>query len=188
MNREKLSQAIGAIDSRYISEAMKPKTVAVHKFRNRLICFWEERRVAACVCIALLVLSTTFSTAFAASTSFRQTIISVFFPTYSNSEIKQIDEGHRTGSFDKEDTLFTFLNKFNNEKMENGLTVKKDKGYHYTLLPGQKNTVKAIVDCNRSDYKLLITMELKPYGDTTGLWQVMSYQVIDSKTAESMLP
>lgn len=187
MNREKLSQAIGAIDSRYISEAMNPKAAAVHKGRNNLYWFWEERRVTACVCMALVVLLTTFSTAFAASTPFRQTIISIFSPAYSNSEIKQIDEGHRTGSFDKEDTLFTFLDEFNNKKMGAGLTAKKDKGYHYTFLPKQNDTVKAVVDCNNPDYKLLIMMKLKPYAGTAGLWQVTAYQIIDSKTAKSLL-
>ena len=187
MNREKLSQAIGEIDSRYVSEAMKPKAAVKYKFQNRLIWFWKERRIAACVCITLLALSVTFSTAFAASATFRQAIISIFFPVYSSSDIKRIDEGHMTGSFDKEDTLFTFLDKFNSEKMGAGLTAKKDHGYHYTFLSDCGNTVKAVVDCNRSDYKLLVTMRLKPFQNTTGLWQVISYQIIGSDTAKTIL-
>ncbi|HEX2985351.1 MAG TPA: hypothetical protein VHO71_00890 [Caproiciproducens sp.] len=187
MNREKLSQAIGEIDLRYVGEAMAPRASVNRKAPHSLPRFWKERRVAACICIVLLALSITFGTAFAASPAFRQTIISVFFPAYTGNEIQQIDEGHMTGSFDKEDVLSTFLDKFNNQKMEAGLTVKKDHGYHYTLLPDQNGTTSAIVDCNRSDHKLLVTMKLKPYLNTTGLWQVTSYQVIDSKTAKAML-
>lgn len=188
MNREKLSQAIGAIDTRYIIEAAEAKTTAVRQPQNGLARFWKERRVAACICIAVLALSATFCTAFAASASFRKTVISVFFPAYSNSELKEIDEGHRTGSFDREDTLFTFLDQFNDKKMEGGLTAKKSTGYHYTFLPEQNGTVKAIVDCSHPDCKLLVLMKRKPYKGTTGLWQVTAYQIIDSETAESLLP
>ena len=52
------------------------------------------------------------------------------------------------------------------------------------MLSDRSGLIKAIVDCNRPDYKLLVTMERKPYKETTGLWQVVSYQVISSEIAK----
>ncbi len=185
MNKEKLSQAVGAIDTRYIAEAAEPVPAAVLHVRPKR--FLGKHRAAACLCIALLTVFAAFSTALAASEPLRSAVIAVFMPSYSGSEIKQIDEGHKTGSFDKEDVLFTFLDKFNNEKMEPGLEARKDGGYHYKFLPDEGSPEKAVVDCSQPDKKLLVTMELKPYSGTAGLWQVTSYQVISSKAAQAMV-
>lgn len=131
--------------------------------------------------------SVTFTTAFAADAAFRQTINSVLFPLYTSREVKEIDEGHRTGAFDVQDTLFTFLDRFNREEMITGLTAKKNQGYHYAMLSDGSGVVQAVVECNRSDYRLLVTMKLKPYRHTTGLWQVVSYQAVELQTAKTML-
>ena len=55
------------------------------------------------------------------------------------------------------------------------------------MIPKDENAVNAIVECSPSSEKLLVMMERKPYEETTGLWQVTAYQVIDSQTAEEMM-
>lgn len=85
------------------------------------------------------------------------------------------------------DTLLSFLDKFNHEKMERGLLAKLDNGYKYSLLADSKDKILSVVDCNLAEYKLVVTMKKKAYEDTTGIWQVVSYQVIDMKAANEML-
>lgn len=187
MDRKKLSRAIGEIDPRFVSEAMVFETATVSRPENVFRRFWRERRVAACICLVLVAASVTFATAFAADAAFRKTVNSVLFPLYTSRDVKEIDEGHRTGNFDVQDTLFTFLDRFNREEMIAGLTAPKDHGYHYAMLSDRSGVVQTVVECNRSDYRLLVTMKLKPYRHTTGLWQVVSYQVIELQTAKTML-
>ena len=127
-----------------------------------------------------------FATAFAASSTFRQSVISIFLPVYSDNEIKEIDNGHMTGSFDEIDVLNTFLERFNLENMEEGLKAKKHRGFEKTLLYEGEDSIKAIVTSDNPDYKLLVMMERIGYEETAGLWQVVAYQVIDAKTAKEM--
>jgi hypothetical protein len=192
MKNEKLLRAIGAISDDLLEEAA-PKEftediLSHSKFKigRHLAWFWRVHRVAALVGVVLLSISMTFATAFAASSTFRQAVISIFFPIYSDNEIKEIDNGHRTGSFDKMDVLFTFLEKFNSENMEDDLKAKKDRGFVYTLLPENENLIQAIVESEHPDSKILVRMERIAYEETTGLWQVVSYQIIDASTANKM--
>lgn len=96
----------------------------------------------------MLIAIFSFGTAFAVSADFRQAVISFLFPTYTENQLHEIDEGHRTGSFSMEDTLFTFLEKFNSEN---------------------------------------VVMERNDYKETTGLWQVIAYQILDSEIANEMI-
>jgi hypothetical protein len=102
---------------------------------------------------------------------------------YSSDEIVELDNGHRTGSFDEQDTLLSFLDRFNAEKMEFGVQAENNAGYTYSLLSGSPDSILAIVQCNISNYKLLVTMERLDYEDTTGIWQVISYQMITNEAA-----
>jgi len=91
-----------------------------------------------------------------------------------------------TGSFDEIDVLNTFLEKFNSENMEEGLKAKKDHGFESNLLYEGEDSIKAIVTTDNPNYALLVMLKRVPYKDTTGLWQVVAYQIIDAKTANEM--
>lgn len=123
----------------------------------------------------------------AVSDDFRQAVVSFLFPAYTDDRLHEIDEGHRTGSFSMEDTLFTFLERFNGEGMADVEAVKNDDGFEYVVLDGGDGAVNAVVDCTEPDYKLLVVMERVEYKDTTGLWQVTGYQIIDAEEADEML-
>ena len=86
-----------------------------------------------------------------------------------------------------EDTLFTFLEKFNNENMEYNVTVKKDNGFEYVIVASDENSVDVIVACTNPNDTLLVMMERNDYKETTGLWQVVAYQVLDSESAYEMI-
>jgi hypothetical protein len=175
MNRVHISQAISQIDLIYIQEAMdvKRSMKRLHK-----VC-----KFAACICVGLLATSLITITAFATSETFREIVISLFYPIYSSDEIIELDNGHMTGSFDEQDTLLSFLDRFNAEKMEFGVQAENNAGYTYSLLSSSPDSILAIVQCNLSNYKLLVTMERLDYEDTTGIWQVISYQMITNEAA-----
>ncbi len=203
MKREKISGIIGEMDMDFIQEALmykpftasknqkpeNPKNQKGQRFRN----FWQFHRSAACACLVLLATTFSFTTAFAASESFRHAVISIFYPLYSDGEIKELEDGHRTSSFDERDVLLTFLDRFNAEKMEDGISAKYDSGYAYILVSnteipdGCLDCILAVVQSSQTDYQLLVTMVKKPFEETTGIWQVVSYQVITSKKAEGIL-
>lgn len=206
MKREKISEIIGEIDVNFIQEAlMHESTETIEAFpvqenqkqKNQkgqgLKYFWQFHRTAACACLVILATAFSFTTAFAASESFRQAVISIFYPLYSDGEIKELDDGHRTSSFDERDMLLTFLDRFNAEKMENGILAKYESGYAYTLVSSNEipkgciNCILAVVESSREDYRLLVTMEKIPYEKTTGIWQIVSYQVITEERADEIL-
>jgi hypothetical protein len=87
------------------------------------------------------------------------------------------------GSFDEQDTLLSFLDRFNAEKMDCGVQAENNAGYTYSLLSSSTDSILAIVQCNISNYKLLVTLERLDYEDTTGIWQVISYQMITNEEA-----
>ena len=60
---------------------------------------------AACVCTAVFAVAFSFGTAFAATADFRQAVISFLFQIYTERTLHEIDEGYRTASFDRTDTL-----------------------------------------------------------------------------------
>ena len=96
-------------------------------------------------------------------------------------------DGHMTGSFDEVDTLLSFLDRFNAEKMEFGVLAENNAGYTYSMLSDSPDTIMAVVECNISNYKILVTMEKLDYEETTGIWQVVSYQMITNKAASEVL-
>jgi hypothetical protein len=175
MNRADISRAVSQIDLTYIQEAMEVKrpTQRLHK-----IC-----KLVACICVCLLATSLITVTAFATSATFRDTVISLLYPIYSSGEIVELDNGHMAGAFDEEDTLLSFLDRFNAEKMEFGVQAENHAGYTYSLLSSSPDSILAIVQCNISNYKLFVTMERLDYEDTTGIWQVISYQMITDEEA-----
>jgi len=179
--REKLYNGITNIREEYIEEAQCKEN------KNRKLRFIKEHRFFAYICAALLVAVFLFATACAASETFRQAVIKFFYPLYSSEAIKEIDNGHMTGSFDEIDTLLSFLDKFNNDKLEHGLMAKRDNGYTYSLFSNSDNGTTAVVECNIVGYKLLVTLERIAYEDTTGLWQVVSYQIVSQDEADIML-
>ena len=192
MNRAQISQAVGQIDLKFVQEAMEPGQnpargeTAVWKSpaaaRRKRIC-----RMAAGLGMALLAVSLATVTAFAASGTFRRTVISFLYPLYSTGEIKALDQGHSTGSFGEQDTLLSFLDRFNAEKLEFGVRAEKDGGYTYSMASGSPDVILAVVDCNISGYKLLVTMNRLAYEDTAGIWQVVSYQMVTEQAAGEIL-
>lgn len=130
---------------------------------------------------------TEFKENFSADADFRQAAISFLFPTYTENQLHEIDEGHKTGSFSMENILFAFLDKFNNENMVDNITAKNDNGFEYVVLANGENSVDVIVECTSPNEKLLVVMQRNDYKETTGLWQVMAYQILDSKTANEMI-
>lgn len=148
---------------------------------------WRGHKTAVCCAAVILTAAALFGAAFALSADFRGKVTSYIFPAYTENQLCEIDEGHGTGSFSMEDTLFTFLEKFNRENMEENITVKKDNGFEYVVLAKDENSVNVIVESSVPDEKLLVIMERKEYKETTGLWQVRAYQVIGSETADEMI-
>lgn len=194
MRSKKISDLIGRIDLEYIIEALEAENnIKESNTSRKAVRFWQVHRLAACVCIAFLVMMLSFTAVFAASESFRNMIIKVLFPVYSQGELKEIAEGHMTGSFDEVDTLLTFLSRFNAEKMEEGISAKCDSGYSYILLNGSEKSEKspdvllAVAESSTPDYRILVRMEKREYEETTGIWQIVSYQIITSQKADKML-
>ncbi len=148
---------------------------------------WRLRKMVACFSIVGLVVMLSFGTAFAISADMRQAVVSFFFPGYTQNQLQEIDEGHRTGSFSMEDTLFTFLEKFNREHMADDVMAKKENGFEYVILTLDENSINVIVKCTVPDKKLLVIMEQKDYQETEGLWQVTAYQILESETADEMI-
>ena len=171
MNKAGISQVISQIDFNYIQEAMEADKVLLNgKGKEKQVWrFYKAYRLAACVCMALLMTSLVTITAFAASETFRETIISVLYHIYSSEEIKALDNGNMTGSFDEQDTLLSFLDRFNAEKMELGVLAENNEGYTYSLLSNSPDSILAIVQCNISNYKILVSMERLDYESTTGI-------------------
>lgn len=196
MSREKISQIINQIHTEYISEALGLETAISSKKKNKGIVFYKKYRFAFCTCVVILAAMLSFTTAFATNELFRETIIRIFYPLYTSDEIKELDNGHVTGSFDITDTLLTFLDKFNKEKMELGISAKNENGYTYTLIHNSSNvkgtenimdSVYAIVESNNPDYKILVTMQQISHKETTGIWQVTAYQIITADKADELL-
>lgn len=185
MKRANISQAISQIDLNYIKEAMEAENTLSGNKRGHW--FYEAYRMAACIGIVFVAASLAVVTAFAASESFRETVISLLYPIYSSDEIKELDNGHMTGSFDETDTLLSFLDRFNAEKMEFGVVAENNAGYVYSMLSDSPDTIIAMVECNISNYKILVTMEKLDYEETTGIWQVISYQMITTEAASEVL-
>jgi uncharacterized protein YacL (UPF0231 family) len=67
--------------------------------------------------------------------------------------------------------------------MEFGVQAENNAGYTYSLFSDSPDSILAIVECNISNYKLLVTMKRLDYEDTTGIWQVTSYQMITNEKA-----
>lgn len=181
MKKQKFSEAMTEIDDRYILEASAVQS------SPKISAFRRLPRAAARICAGILIATLSFGTALAISPDFRQAVISFFFPLYMQNELHEIDEGHRTGSFDRDDTLLTFLENFNKERPEENITVKKENGFEYTTLIQNDHSVMIIVECSTPNDKLLVVMERKPYKETSGLWQVIAYQVIDRQTANDLI-
>jgi len=182
MNAEKFSNAMSEIDGKYIMEALvKRNAKALH------LGWWKFHKIAACFSVIILTVMFSFGTAFAVSADFRQTVISFLFPTYTENQLHEIEEGHRTGSFSMEDTLFTFLEKFNSENMVDNIAAKKENGFKYVILVNDENSINVIVECTTPNDKLLVVMEQINYKETAGLWQVIAYQILDSETAKEMI-
>lgn len=187
MNRADISKAVTQIDFNYINEALEAdNSLSGEKKKSRYL-FYRAHRLAACIAMAFMVASLAAVTAFAASESFRETVISLLYPIYSSDEIKALDNGHMTGSFDETDTLLSFLDRFNAEKMEFGIQAEYNSGYTYSMLSDSQDTILAVVECNISNYKILVTMERLDYEETTGIWQVVSYQMITSEAAAEVV-
>lgn len=182
MNVKLFSEAMNEMDDKYIMEAIverKPKTFPLG--------WWKFHKIAACFAAIIFIAVFSFGTAFAVNADFRQAVISFLFPVYTENRLLEIDEGHGTGSFSMEDTLCTFLEKFNSENMVDNVTVRKENGFEYVILANGENSINVIVECTAPDNKLFVVMERKDYKETTGLWQITAYQILDSETANKMM-
>ena len=50
-----------------------------------------------------------------------------------------------------------------------------------------EDLVHAIVVLSTPDDRLMVTLQRKPYGATSGLWQVNSYQLIETAAAQRLI-
>lgn len=182
MDKKLFSDTENEIHDAYITEAS-----ADRKLKPLHSGWWKRHKPAACFSAVFLIAALSFGTVFAVNANFRQAVIPLHFPDYTKHQLHEVDEGHRTGAFSMEDTLFTFLEKFNREHMADTITVKKADGFNYVILPDTENSVNVIAECTSPDNKLLVVMEKSDYKETTGLWQVIAYQILDSRTANEML-
>lgn len=144
------------------------------------------RRLAVIAVAAIVLLSGTLGTVYAASPAFREYVHTLLFPLYTSDKIVSIKNGHMTSSFDKTDVLLSFLDKFNKENLGDPITAKKENGYHYSLSAQNENRLLAFVDSNIKEYCIVVYMERIPYENTTGIWQVTGYQILEKSTAENM--
>jgi len=182
MNAKLFSDALSELSDKYIIRAMVKE-----KSKPALLDWWKRHKIAACFSAVILITALSFGTALAASADFRQAVISILFPLYTENQLHEIDEGHRTGSFDMQDTLLTFLENFNRENMGDNITAKKENGFEYVVLQDGEKSVNVIVECTTPNDKLFVEMERIAYEETTGLWQVVAYQILDSQTADELI-
>ena len=176
MLTDTFSKALNTIDDRYLLEAMGEGTARRKRPRMAL------RLCAAAVTALLLV-----GTALAVSPALRQAVREVLFPRYTAETFQEVDAGHRTGSFDRMDTLFTFLETWNRENMGDGVYIQKENGFSYTVVEEEETTAEVLVLCQPEEKILLVRMERIPYDGTAGLWQVTGYQLLDRVEGEMLL-
>lgn len=182
MNARLFLAAMNEIDDKYIMEAMAAEKLPT-AFRH-----WRYlHKIAVCMAVAVMFAAFSLGVALAVNADFKQAVITLLFPAYTESQLREIDEGHRTGSFDFDDTLLTFLDKFNREKMLEGVTVKNENGFAYLVIYDDEDSAKVIAECGNPDERLLVIMKRQPYKETVGLWQVVAYQRLDSATANEMI-
>ena len=182
MRREILSLAIDQIDPSYISEALEVDIRTIEPGR-RLV----KHRIAARACCAVLAAVLLFTTAFALNAEIRQAVIAILYPLYGDRALHEIDQGHRTGSFDAQDTLLSFLDRFDRERLEAGISTKREDGFSYSLASDPEGRILAAVETTLPAYRLLVTLEHLPYENTTGLWQVVSYQILKEDQVNTLL-
>lgn len=70
--------------------------------------------------------------------------------------------------------------------MVDNVTVKKENGFEYVVL-SDDDSISVIVECTTPNDKLLVVMEKNDYKETTGLWQVIAYQILDGESANEMI-
>lgn len=73
-----------------------------------MVCHKIIKRIclmAVCVCIVISLLAICGQKS--------RNSIHITFPEYTEQELEDLQNGHHTGYFDKEDVLFTFLGKYN---------------------------------------------------------------------------
>ena len=156
MTSEQLCQLLGGTGDELLCQCME------YRPKKRLI-----RPLLTAAALALVV----FSTACALSPGFREAVVSVLFPLYSQNQLEDIGKGHLTGSFDEDDVIMTFLSHL--EKDE-GLDIKAPGGYDYSIYE-LSDTLHEVWVYAENGGIIILTVENIPYGDTTGLWQVTGY-------------
>ena len=169
MREQRLLQLLGEIDERYITGSLPPEVV-----RRPRLPAWT-----ACLCMTLLTVTLLFGAAMAVSADFRKAVRTLLFPVYAEDTLHEITQGRRTGSFDRTDTLLTFLDRFNREGLEPDVQVKQENGFACEILCEREERTEILVECENLEQTLIVNMVLRPYEETTGLWQVVSYQVTE---------
>lgn len=100
----------------------------------------------------------------------------VTFPLEAaGGDLTALAEGHHAGSFDLQDTLLTFASAL---ERESGRKILWEDGFHYRLFEGSASAL-AEFTCPGGE-TLRISLDLVPYEETTGLWQVGSYSWSDA--------
>ena len=176
MTERTFFEAMGKINDKYVVEAMD--IIYEQKIDKHKLLF-RKRNFVACFVVFILVITLSLGITLAVNANFRQAFISFFFPKYTKVELIEIDEGHKTGSFDLTDTLFTFFEKFNAENIGNGVKVKKENGFEYKVVSQTENSVEILAECDVDNKSLFVKLERKPYKETTVIWQVVGYQITD---------
>ena len=140
------------------------------------------RRAARLAVLAAAAVCLLTATALAASGSLRAAVMHLLLPRYGQGELVEIGEGHRTGSFDRTDVLNTFLERFDREGLGDGITVRMADGFHKTLLEESEDAAAVSVETSDPALRLEVYLERVDYEDTTGLWQVTGYRIVEEGT------
>ncbi|WP_298030692.1 DUF4179 domain-containing protein [uncultured Dysosmobacter sp.] len=91
--------------------------------------------------------------------------------TFTEEALTEISQGHRTGSFDRQDTLLTFVSQLEQQEQR---TIRGPEGYDYAFQEDTGDAALAVFTCP-DGAQLQVRLEKIPYEDTTGLWQVTAY-------------
>lgn len=151
------------------------------KTQNYLL---QKCKRCAVTCLTIIcILFASVGTVYATNTPFRNFVNSLLFPKYTTNEFISIENGHLTSSFDAQDILLTFLDKFNQKEFGNNITVLNDNGYRYNLYNAGQSEIQAFVTSSVDDYQIIVSMTKKDYNDISNVWQITGYEIVTNNEA-----
>ena len=105
--------------------------------------------------------------------------INISFPKYTEDQLYELQNGHHTGYFDKEDVLFTFLGKYNDGDFGNNPHLQYEDYSNITEKASVKdddlNDAVFDIPCEGGTV-LTVYMRRISIEEIKGLWQVYKYE------------